>query len=690
MAWKQYVILITSIVINFIMFAETRDALTHINWKSDIQDPKHWLAYVYKGLELMVMDALNETKIVTDSLNQIRIKQNSFRRLVSIISHAQFACNLQPETKTAPIISLKISWFGYSCFDNPLYKLMFKLNKQLSLNITFNKLFTRDYFGYCFLYHLTVAFGVCGDKCFKYCGMLSHFSVFPPSRNVSFHFSYIGKKPIFIDVMCHVMSAQLIQSQRTENLSFTLMFVYLVPLNKRLITTYRILVKKDEKIRLFSYRISRKVDLIIFDGPGFLSPVYYIQNGKINVSTATFQCVVQVIHHEYKEEKNIFSPLNYLAESKEKKKIHMKNKSEIVQFPDDLCLEPSCLSALLLHSTQNVYLNITIHQFLYMGEPSSKCYLGGFAFLDFAFHQFEETLLMCNRHPNSNLFETSHHQRNILSRNSSVIIILYQYKEYSSIQFSASIQLSNCFGLKIHPCSLRNFKEHDEEFLPYSHFIRLRRRRRGTFAVSVSQTRCIAFQFSTEIDWKVSGSFSQPRLWSLYCSLTLEFKEIKAEKKLWEMIYSGFFPRSLLEENHMNIIGAIEHTSIQPIITEWNKANNNVSSGCHYFKRERPINAKMHPMCGLFSCLSTGFYMNCYLKSKKSFAATFFMKYFVITPVFSETLRFCVDLQYGSTGWVNVILNPTDETPSNTYIELIHPEELLQGSRYFQTEFQIR
>ena len=411
MAWRQYLILVINsiMIINFIIFTKTEDALSHTNWKRDIQDPKHWLAYVNKSLNLTVLYAFKRTKILTCSFNEMRIKYYSFRRFVSFISYAQFPCKLQPETKKVPIISLKISWFEDSCYTR-LYRLVFQLNLQLKLNITFNKLITRDYFGTCNLYHLTVAFGTCGDKCFKYCGRLSHFNVFPPSRNVSFYVQLQFRHVVFIDVIFHVMSAQLIESHRTEKFGFTLMSVYFVPLAKRLILTYRIFVNKHERIVFSSEKVPNRINVMIFDGPGFFSPKTFVQKEKINISTTTFQCVIQVIHHEHNNEEKIFSFMSYLRILTKKKYVNIENKTDFFSFPGDICLKPSCLFVLLLHSKQNVYFNVTIHQFSYVGQPNFKCFFGGFVFLDFVSTQFKETLLMCNRYSNSSLFEASHHQ----------------------------------------------------------------------------------------------------------------------------------------------------------------------------------------------------------------------------------------------------------------------------------------
>ena len=468
------------------------------------------------------------------------------------------------------------------------------------------------------------------------------------------------------------------------------MSVYLVPLKSRLLTTYRILVNKQERITLYSGKVSRKIHVIIFDGPGFFSVKMFVQKERINISTTTYQCVVQINFHEHKKEENISAFISYLTLSTKRKYVNVENKTSLLWFPDDLCLEPSCLSVLLLYSTQNVYFNVTIHQFSYVGQPSSKCYFGGFAFLDFVSTQFRETLLMCNRYSNSSLFETSHHRRSIFSSKSSIIIVLYQYKEYSSMEFTASINLTSCVGLKIHPCSLRNFKQHDADFLPYSHLIKLSVWFREAFYLSVLQTRCLVFQFTTETDWKLRGSFSIPSSWAkvnyIYCSVILNFKEIPAKKKLREMLYSGFLPLSPPRDNQLEIIGSLEHASIEPNVTEWNDTNK-VSSGCHEvrkgWKGERPTNATSS-ICGvrLYSCFNKGFYISCQIKPW-FYAATFSMRYYIVTPVFFESMRYSLEMPPWSTGWVNVILNPTDESHSDSFIELIHPEELLQGSRYF-------
>ena len=159
--------------------------------------------------------------------------------------------------------------------------------------------------------------------------------------------------------------------------------------------TYRILVKKHERITLSSGKVPEEINVIIFNGPGFLSSVVFLQKERINIFTTTFQCVIQVIHHEYKKQKTIFSPIDYLAQLIGKKHIHIKIKPEIVQFPGNSCIETSCLFVLFFHSKHNVYFNATIHQFSYEGQPSSKCYFGGFAFFDFASEKFKETLHLC-------------------------------------------------------------------------------------------------------------------------------------------------------------------------------------------------------------------------------------------------------------------------------------------------------
>ena len=337
-SWQYVILLMSSIkIFNLTKFTKTEDALSHYNLKKDIQDAKHWLVYINKSLEITAMHTLNRTKILTCSFNQMRMKYYNFCRFVNITSYARFECKPQPETKTAPIILLIISWFEDSCYSyKRTYKLIFELNLQFTLNITFNKLITRDYFGTCNLYHLTVAFGTCGDKYFKYCGMLSHFSVFPPSRNVSFYVQLQFRQPVFIDVMFHVISAQLIESHKTEKFSFTMMFAYFVPPASRLITNFRILVNKHERLTLYSGKVSRKINVIIFDGPGFFSGKRFVQKETVNISIATFQCVVQIIYHEHKKEQNISAFISYLTST-----LSAKNKYvnvENIWFPDDSCL----------------------------------------------------------------------------------------------------------------------------------------------------------------------------------------------------------------------------------------------------------------------------------------------------------------------------------------------------------------
>ena len=108
-------------LIDFTEIAKTDDTLSHINWKRDM-------------LTLTVRYTLQRKTDLICSFNEMRIYYSIFRRSMSTISYAQFPCKLQSETKTIPIILLKISWYDNSCQEViTMYKLILELNKQLTL-----------------------------------------------------------------------------------------------------------------------------------------------------------------------------------------------------------------------------------------------------------------------------------------------------------------------------------------------------------------------------------------------------------------------------------------------------------------------------------------------------------------------------------------------------------------------------
>ena len=101
-------------------------------------------------------------------------------------------------------------------------------------------------------------------------------------------------------------------------------------------------------------------------------------------------------------------------------------------------------------SNSKIKLDIISHTF--EGKESSKCDNGGIALFDYKLESklFHETTTICNEHNQDQL--TS--KRAFYSTLYEMIIVGYEYKEYSSATLNASVSKTHCKVTQINTCIL--------------------------------------------------------------------------------------------------------------------------------------------------------------------------------------------------------------------------------------------
>ena len=109
---------------------------------------------------------------------------------------------------------------------------------------------------------------------------------------------------------------------------------------------------------------------------------------------------------------------------------------------------------LLLQAQRDKFLNLTISVFVLHGPPHYKCMYGGMSVYDYVINHFEEFLSLCRKYNYSNPSVTLA-KRSIYSQNSTFLTTLYQYKEYGTLTVRFTVAHSECMGIKIDSCSIK-------------------------------------------------------------------------------------------------------------------------------------------------------------------------------------------------------------------------------------------
>ena len=218
--------------------------------------------------------------------------------------------------------------------------------------------------------------------------------------------------------------------------------IYYVFLTRTVYLTYRLRVKKYLGILL--YFDSKGFDqFTVFVGPGFLSKKIDITSDNTTLYMDTFQCILRAVKRREQSLKVTYKPRHLVRAyvnliTNEKHNLKCRNTR--------LCI-------LHFHCPDSLYVNLTISSYVYMGPPSDQCSLGGLALYDNKLGDFEEEFILCNRH---NYFVSTFElpRQVISSSNSSALLILYSYKEYSHLILNGSVSITSCKGTKINICAL--------------------------------------------------------------------------------------------------------------------------------------------------------------------------------------------------------------------------------------------
>ncbi len=283
------------------------------------------------------------------------------------------------------------------------------------------------------------------NKHFKYCGLHSNTTLYCPSRPVWKHFF---KTEIFfllsadyqVDALFTISNCPF-YSKLVPPVAYPFRFQSVMYKANAVETWYihHVVVKKNCGI-LFATSPLHWISMTVHDGPGILSPV--IQHNNYIFHTTTFQCVVLYTQNERQFDMQVKMEFLAVVLQPVCRKFLQGSLFSLTLTDKTCCLHSLCTTK--IQATQDIL--IRIHKVVFTALDKLQCLHGGFSVWT------EETELwsICEPHDSNSDIPV-----NVFSSNTSAVLILYWYPEYSNLSVLATAELTNCKGIVLDPCVYR-------------------------------------------------------------------------------------------------------------------------------------------------------------------------------------------------------------------------------------------
>lgn len=209
------------------------------------------------------------------------------------------------------------------------------------------------------------------------------------------------------------------------------------------VLSYCIKVQKVKHVVIYTADLK----VVIYDGPGFLSPIVKPNRSNV-VSASSFECTVQVLYeinktHPVRFDSNLISTVQVHHQSSE-------NQTGVV-FDLPWPKYDTIPSVVSIQAETGLQINATVLVMRCIGLASITCKYAGLTAAEAFPHGYKEHVVMCHNHNIS-----SRPYKSFFSSNSSLIVILFSFKHYSSSVASLVVSGTSCKGTQIDICTFNN------------------------------------------------------------------------------------------------------------------------------------------------------------------------------------------------------------------------------------------
>ena len=220
--------------------------------------------------------------------------------------------------------------------------------------------------------------------------------------------------------------------------------------NKYELFRYSISVRKLDQV-IIKNIISWSLGFLVFDGPGYLS--HTISATKDVIVTSTFQCLVLFLMTVSKRKKIKHFKFSSKSLSTHNIITNVTNNN-MFNIPNSKCRNKLCISLFLAESENEV--NITAIAVKSTHPYDNNCLYAGLVAGERIANNYKESKTICESN-----YDYKGHAINFYSNNSSLILIMYSYKEYGEINASVMVSHTKCKPVTINLCYLNLLCFHD-------------------------------------------------------------------------------------------------------------------------------------------------------------------------------------------------------------------------------------
>ncbi len=361
--------------------------------------------------------------------------------------------------------TVTLLWTKRICYN---FLWTFHLDPQLWLNITLVKLYFESKFDDCILEQLKIQNtlhnttydgelwlshddifasrfskrpaklkSILKENAFIFCGQHSIFSLYPSFHHIDIR--VILMYDIQFDLKAEYSVVDFENSIHSLTFSFQVPKPYIVHIIQNYsVISYCIKVRKVYHIVL---NITGK-KFVIYDGPGFLSPVLEPNQNNI-LRASSFECILQIL-----SEINVLYQVQFSSNHTFTAPMVLKsNQSDIIMvLPNTEFSLP--LNVVPLQAEASFQINATVLLMSYFGMESITCKYSGFLAAEYFPYSYEESVALCQSYNGSSVPHKS-----FFSGSSSLMLVLFSFEHYSSIVTTVVISGTKCKGIHVDICT---------------------------------------------------------------------------------------------------------------------------------------------------------------------------------------------------------------------------------------------
>ncbi len=434
---------------------------------------------------------------------------------------------------TAPLYKINIPEFVQLVTTQMGFTIIqtWKWNLQINLRVrmAFSYFRIDEMLGRC-LYNLTVT---CNNICpnpFTFYGFRAIFTFYPPDNVFALNLHYGRVQYMKIEVFFDILAAQIVSnvfpSANIENSQSLYSYHFHTP--SMLLEVTKVKVAPLRSI-VFRFLLPEFAHIILYDGPWYKAWCRTISPGTKMMETSGFQAVLNLVS----KSKNISKSFNISFAGKLVKatvQSLQQNRQYILLHLSSQIIGKVHAFASVIESPVDTNIEVSLINYQYVGEYHSQCIYSGFSIYDS--HNHTELRTVCSNGSSSKLpayFSDQNH----------IFLLLYSYKEYSSIEVSVNVSCARCRVVKVHACDVRINANHKRIKIPRSSFFSARTQ----FVISVHHNICTKVQI---VSFPRQGE-KLPNVYDFRCKFYFNLSAVHQTSMLaWHYVLKGYLPSSTL------------------------------------------------------------------------------------------------------------------------------------------------